>query len=400
MTQYFIIGADGREYGPASERDIRLWVRERRVGGRTQVRRGGESVWRPLAEVSELAVILEGDPSEEVRGETVPPPMPGEGEELALEVFRRDPVLNIGEAFARGWDLLVEHWVVMGVATALGGLLLFGVGSIPVVGVAAACCMVFMVLGGVELAMLRLLRGERVDIGVAFVGFSPPLVLPLFLAGLVSSLLVSLGLMLCVVPGVYLAVCWMLYAPLLIADRRLDFWQALECSRRVVTRYWWPSFGLFLLGTLVVLAGLMACGVGVLVSLPLALAAMVVAYEETFGELGGGDAAVESLGGVDDGGGSEQGVKNDPEKAETEEGQERTMATGASEDTSGESVGVKAGGREEVPGAEGEVSAEVPTLLKASKKRVRAAASGRKRANTVVRRSRKKPDGGAGGSAE
>jgi hypothetical protein len=324
--------------------------------------------------------------------------MPGEGEELALEVFRRDPVLNIGEAFARGWDLLVEHWVVMGVATALGGLLLFGVGSIPVVGVAAAFCMLFMVLGGVELAMLKLLRGERVDIGVAFVGFSPPLVLPLFLAGVVSSLLVSLGLMLCVLPGVYLAVCWLLYAPLLIADRRLDFWQALECSRRVVTRYWWPSFGLFLLGNLVVLAGLLACGVGVLVSLPLALAAMVVAYAETFGEFGGEEPVVEGRGVVGDGGGSGRGVVSDLEKVGSVQEQERTMSTDAGGGGGEEEVGALGGGGA-VSGAEEEVAAEVPALPKASGKRVRAAASGRKRPASAVRRSRKKPDAGTGGSA-
>ncbi|MGA1236044.1 MAG: DUF4339 domain-containing protein [Limisphaerales bacterium] len=375
MTHYFIIGADGREYGPASEEEIRLWVRERRAGGRTQVRREGESAWRPLAEFSELASALDPSGSDSRREESVPPPMPGEGEAIALEVFRRDPVLNIGEAFARGWDLLVEHWVVVGVATALGGLLLFGGGAIPVVGIAAAFCMLFMVLGGVELAILRLLRGERVDIGVAFVGFSPPLVLPLFLSGVGGWGVGPLGVLLCIVPGVYLGVCWLVYTPLLIADRRLDFWQALECSRRVVTRYWWPNLGLFFLVHLVVAAGLLACGVGVLVALPLALAAMVVAYEETFGSLGD-ESIHEGEPGLGDGGaGGGNVVGEEPpvvEVGEAEAGLVVRDAVGPVADGSGEETVV---GSQERPDEERQAVADLSELPKTPKRRSRAAAS-------------------------
>jgi hypothetical protein len=167
-------------------------------------------------------------------------------------------------------------------ATALVALLLFGVGSIPVVGLAAALAFVFVMLGGLYLVFLRRLRGEPADIGLAFAGFSGSLFVPLLLAGVIASSLSFVGLILCVVPGVYLIVCWAMYAPLLIADKGLDFWQALECSRRVVTRLWWPHFGLFLLALCVIGAGLLFCGVGVILTLPLAIAAVVVAYEETF----------------------------------------------------------------------------------------------------------------------
>jgi hypothetical protein len=84
-------------------------------------------------------------------------------------------------------------------------------------------------------------------------------------------------------PGIYLLVAWHLFTPLLILDKGLDFWQALECSRRVVTRHWWTCGALFLLAVLAVAAGLLACLVGVLVTLPLATAAVVVAYEDVFG---------------------------------------------------------------------------------------------------------------------
>lgn len=286
MTNYFIIGADGREYGPASMEDLQRWIGERRANARTKIRREGEAGWTTLGAVPELAELLGEAGGPASSSETGPPPLVGPGEELAEAVFRREPVLNIGDCFSRGWNLLVEHPGLLIGSTALVALLIFGVGSVPAVGVAVSMAFLFVLLGGLNLVFLRHLRGQSADIGIVFAGFSGALLVPLLLAGVIASALSFVGLMLCLVPGVYLIVCWGMYAPLLIIDRRLDFWQALECSRRVVTRYWWPHFGLFLLAFLVVCAGVLACGVGVIVALPLAIAAVVVAYEDTFSEPG------------------------------------------------------------------------------------------------------------------
>src|SRR5262249_38504724 len=49
-------------------------------------------------------------------------------------------------------------------------------------------------------------------------------------------------------------------------------------------RNWWPCFGLFLLSVLVAIAGLLGCGIGVLFTLPIAVAAIVYAYEGLFGQ--------------------------------------------------------------------------------------------------------------------
>lgn len=288
MTQYFIIGADGREYGPATVEAIRQWARERRATPQTRVRREDEGSWSRMGDRPEFADSFAplgggGEPP----SSDLPPRTPGPGEDLAEAVLLQEPTLNIGDTFARAWDLLMDNLGLLIGAAALVGLLIFGVGSVPVVGVATALAFSFLLLGGLNLIFLKCLRGEPVDIGVVFAGFNGSLFLPLLLAGVVASALSAVGLMLCVVPGVYLIVAWALFAPLLIIDKRLDFWQGLECSRRVVTRMWWPCFGLFVLSLLVVTAGLLACGVGVFFALPLALAAQVVAYEQIFGETAG-----------------------------------------------------------------------------------------------------------------
>ena len=53
-------------------------------------------------------------------------------------------------------------------------------------------------------------------------------------------------------PGLYLFVAWVFSVPL-VADKRLEFWSAMELSRKVVTRVWFETFGLVLLAFLPVI---------------------------------------------------------------------------------------------------------------------------------------------------
>ncbi len=118
--------------------------------------------------------------------------------------------------------------------------------------------------------------------GDAFAGFNLAFG-PLALFSLVAQLLVFLGIIFCILPGIYLSVSWMFFTPLIILDKRLDFWPAMELSRRVVTRHWWQVFGFALVCLLLLLCGLMVCVVGVFIAMPIVKAATVYAYEDIFG---------------------------------------------------------------------------------------------------------------------
>ena len=79
----------------------------------------------------------------------------------------------------------------------------------------------------------------------AFAGFSNRF-LHLFLGSFVSLLLTALGFLCLILPGIYLWVAWIFTLPL-IMDKRLDFWSAMELSRKMVTRHWWKLFGFVIL---------------------------------------------------------------------------------------------------------------------------------------------------------
>ncbi len=116
----------------------------------------------------------------------------------------------------------------------------------------------------------------------AFSGFTKRF-LHLFLGGFVAWMLTIIGYLFLIIPGVYLMVAWIFALPLII-DKQIDFWPAMELSRKVVTRHWWKFLGFCLVLDLLVLAGVLACGIGVFVTMPIAIAALMYAYEDILGD--------------------------------------------------------------------------------------------------------------------
>lgn len=55
---YRIIGADGREYGPATVDQVREWIAEGRVNAQTRALVEGAALWKPLVEYLEFAPLL------------------------------------------------------------------------------------------------------------------------------------------------------------------------------------------------------------------------------------------------------------------------------------------------------------------------------------------------------
>ncbi|HKW28105.1 MAG TPA: protein kinase [Verrucomicrobiae bacterium] len=191
-------------------------------------------------------------------------------------VLARDYQLNIGYCLSRGWNLVMQNfWPVVGVV-ALIGLLQHAANS-TLIGLVVGGPL----SGGLWLYFLKKIRSGKADVGTAFSGFAVAFV-PLFLGGLVTLLLVLAGLICLVLPGIYLAVAWA-FTLMLIADKGLDFWPAMELSRRVISKHWWKFLWFFIVLGLIELAGLSVCLIGIFVAAPIAMAALAYAYEDIFG---------------------------------------------------------------------------------------------------------------------
>ncbi len=121
---------------------------------------------------------------------------------------------------------------------------------------------------------------RRAEFGDLFTGFN--FFIPALVASLVIAVLVGIGTLLCIIPGIVAAAaCKFTY--LFIVDKRMDFWQAIQASHAVVKNDYF-GFTMFLVAmTLVNVLGFLCCIVGLLVTIPISVAAITVAYRDVVG---------------------------------------------------------------------------------------------------------------------
>jgi hypothetical protein len=243
---------------------------------------------------------------------------------LGQEIAAGDYNVDVGSCLSRSWELLKgSFWPIAG-GTALVYVVMFAAGAIPYAGSVIQLVVNGPLMGGLYWYLLKAVRGEDINISDAFSGFGPNFT-KLMLAHIVSSVLLGL----CILPGaicillvmfgliggsggqheafaqafghmgvllipciallvvgflaiVYLSVCWVFMFPL-IMDKQLNFWPAMKLSRQVVGKHWWTIFLLLFVGGLIAGLGVLACCVGVFVTMAIFFGAMVYAYEDIFG---------------------------------------------------------------------------------------------------------------------
>lgn len=343
MANYFIIGGDGKEYGPVTEADVHLWIAESRLNAQSLAKSESDAEFRPLGAFPEFAEAL---------GEKIPAPIAPLKSSASSEFLERDYELDLGGCISRGWTLLKENFSPIFLGTLLASLafatalVFFTIISFPlnvVIGHSSIFIKVLYgyfltavfspiigpLMGGIYLICIKAIRGNQVGAGDVFIGFKKsffqlslasaavglivqacnipfkfawlvkvgpilqqlqgiqamnPADMQALLQQLAAAFIAILPLFLiCLVPMIYLQTCFLFSIPLVI-DKELDFMGAMKLSWRKVNQHWWQVFGLSILAGLVSLLGVFACGVGLLFSIPVGLAALMIAYETIFGE--------------------------------------------------------------------------------------------------------------------
>lgn len=132
----------------------------------------------------------------------------------------------------------------------------------------------FLSLGASRIA-LNIVSGREATVGMLF-GEGRKL-LKAFVASILFGLMVAIGLVLLVVPGIYLALRFGQYM-VAIVDKDLGVIDSFKYSSSITTNNRVNLFVLALFGILLTIAGLLACIVGVFVVMPVIWLAAVVAY--------------------------------------------------------------------------------------------------------------------------
>ena len=135
-------------------------------------------------------------------------------------------------------------------------------------------------IAGFHFYFLKRLLGRTTEFSDLFKGFN--FFIPTLVASIVIGLFVCVGAVLCIIPGLVIAAMYK-FTYLFIVDKRMDFWPAMQASH-AVTRNDYFGFTMFLLlMALVNILGFLCCIVGLLVSVPVTIAAITIAYQELVG---------------------------------------------------------------------------------------------------------------------
>jgi hypothetical protein len=234
---FTIIGADQKHYGPYTADEIRDWIAQGRADGRTLARMDGSADWKPLAEFPEFAGAAFAG--------TAPPRIPSKPPQYSYDpnaaLLGLAPDFQIGDCIRRGAGLFLNNFGVLAGASAIVWMMDAILSRLPIVGIMFQG----VVFGGLFLVFLKRIRNEETSIGEVFSGFGGSFV-QLALTGFLYSLLSSLAVCACVLPMFYLLVAWIFALPLVI-DKKLEFWTAMELSRKVAgLRLWFKVFALIL----------------------------------------------------------------------------------------------------------------------------------------------------------
>lgn len=181
--------------------------------------------------------------------------------------------IQLGELLSKAWDVFLKNAAVL-LSAILLTLVIAVVGSWFSMGLAG------LVLSGplaygLSLICLKLVRGESVEFNLLFSGFQK--FLPSFMAWLLISLFATIGLLLCIIPGLYVSIIFML-TYFYMVDQNLDFWPAMEASRKTISKDLGKWVVIWLVIVVLNLIGALLCGLGQLVTAPVSLLMLAEAY--------------------------------------------------------------------------------------------------------------------------
>lgn len=235
------------------------WVRDGRVLKATLIRKDAE-VAVPAEALPELAELF-STPSAKLSN-AIPP--------MATAVTLPAEFRSWG-FIGQAWELVKPNWLPLAAMALISCLM----GAVPYLG----GCVMFIIGGaiqvGVNRAILGMIAGRTPTVEMMFGGFDR--FAQAFLAQLVVAILVGIGVVLLIVPGIILAIMWM-FVNLVLAETELDFWEAMKRSADLTAGYRWNLFFLCLANVVVCILGLLACGLGILVAYPVVYTSVALAY--------------------------------------------------------------------------------------------------------------------------
>ncbi|MFZ2484876.1 MAG: hypothetical protein WAX80_03050 [Minisyncoccia bacterium] len=192
---------------------------------------------------------------------------------------------SIKEAFHRAWEQFKTHKKVLVFAALISIAINIAMNSGPdgwslwsnISYVVFYIISLWVTVGFLKIT-LNINDGTTPDLKELY-GSDRKLIWKYFLVTVCYGLVVTLGLILLIVPGIYFAMKY-LFAPLLVVDKNLSVGEAFKESARLTLGIKWKLLGLCGVSILILILGFIALGVGLAVAIPVVQLMYVDVYRK------------------------------------------------------------------------------------------------------------------------
>ena len=204
---------------------------------------------------------------------------------------------SVGDSYSKGWNLAFTTFIellvvtlIMGVIqlpTSMGNINIngdhdFELWMIPLVmlGMAYAIFIVGPISMSADWVFLKAVRREKIQIKDMFVVFERNY-WNAVIAGLVTGIIIVIGFIMLIVPGIIFA-CRLAFVPYLVIDKNMEAMEALKASWAMTKGHGWSIFFMGFLAFFIIIAGLIVLIFGVIISALWISAAFAVLYHSVY----------------------------------------------------------------------------------------------------------------------
>jgi len=206
--------------------------------------------------------------------------------------------LKFGQVLSEAWGLvkgfkgiawgafLLYMVVAIGIGFVVGGVttvaLVFILPGWAAGVISQVAITVLMMPLAVGFSLIAIARAGNKNAPIAFLFNHFNKVIPITILTVLMYLMILVGFVLLVLPGIYLAIAYIYALPLMV-EKGLSPWEALEASRKAITKKWFTVFFLFFVLAIIVSLAFMLFFIPAIWAFPWAMIAYGIVYRNAFG---------------------------------------------------------------------------------------------------------------------
>ncbi|MBU0484450.1 MAG: hypothetical protein KKB30_08050 [Proteobacteria bacterium] len=135
-------------------------------------------------------------------------------------------------------------------------------------------------LAGIMMMGIYKAVDRPINFKMAFGYFS--LLIPIVVGGFLMTIITVLGFILLFVPGIYLAISYSMTIPLIV-EKGMGPWEAMETSRKAVSKHWFRVFGVNIMMGIILMISSIPMGLGIIWTMPMFFVTTGILYRNIIG---------------------------------------------------------------------------------------------------------------------